>query len=117
MLQAALDIVDCSVFAPPRIAAGERFKVQAHLHLAEQVAKVRRAAAEIDRRANLQGAKSLLQALARGVEVELYLACPGPDRRGALAEGEMGGGRRRMSSSTSRHPRVSRPTPSTRPFI
>ena len=75
--QSALDVVDCSVFAPPRIAAGERFKVQAHLHLAEQVAKVRRAAAEIDRRANLQGAKSLLKALARGVEVELYLACPG----------------------------------------
>ena len=75
--QSTLDVVDCSVFAPPRIAAGEGFKVQAHLHLAEQVAKVRRAAAEIDRRANLQGAKSLLKALARGVEVELYLACPG----------------------------------------
>jgi hypothetical protein len=75
--QAAHDVVDCSVFAPPRIAAGERFKVQAHLHLAEQVAKVRRAAAEIDRRANLQGSKSLLRALARGVKVELYLACPG----------------------------------------
>jgi hypothetical protein len=82
--QAAHDIVDCSVFAPPRIAAGERFVVQAHLHLAEQVAKVRRAAAEIDRRANLQGAKSLLQPLARGVEVELYLACPGLIVREAL---------------------------------
>jgi TIR domain len=75
--QSAHDVVDCSVFAPPRVAAGERIKVQAHLHLAEQFAKVRRAAAEIDRRANLQGAKSLLQPLARGVEVELYLACPG----------------------------------------
>jgi hypothetical protein len=75
--QASHDIVDCTVFAPPRIAAGERVMVQAHLHLAEQVAKVRRAAAEIDRRANLQGNASLLQPLARGVEVELYLACPG----------------------------------------
>jgi hypothetical protein len=67
------DNVACGVFAPPRVAPGEKFNVQVHLHLLEDRAKVWWAALRIDQTTNLLGFKPLMGRIARGAAVDLFL--------------------------------------------
>jgi hypothetical protein len=67
------DIVECSVFAPARVAPGGRFKVQVHLHLNEDFPKVRLAAKRIDPTASRRASESLTSRIARGATVGLSL--------------------------------------------
>jgi hypothetical protein len=67
------DIVNCSLFAPPRVAPGAKFTVQAYLHVCKDFVKVTRAAAQIDARANRLGYKQLPLPVPRGADVQLFL--------------------------------------------
>jgi hypothetical protein len=67
------DIVNCSVFAPPRVARGAKFTVQAHLHVPRDIMKVVREAIRIDATANRLGDKQLPLPVPRGANVELFL--------------------------------------------
>jgi TIR domain len=67
------DIVNCSVFAPPRVARGAKFTVQAHLHVSKDFVKVARVADRIDATANRLGYKQLPLPVPRGANVELFL--------------------------------------------
>ena len=67
------DIVNCSVFAPPRVARGAKFTVQAHLHVPGDLMKVVRKAVRIDATANRLGDKQLPLPVPRGANVALFL--------------------------------------------
>jgi hypothetical protein len=67
------DIVNCSIFAPPRVARGAKFTVQAHLHVFKDFVKVAREANRIDATANRLGYKQLTQPVPRGADVALFL--------------------------------------------
>src|SRR5262249_9330779 len=67
------DIVNCSVFAPPRVARGTKFTVQAHLHVSEDFVKVAREAGRMDATANRLGYKQLPLPVPRGAHVALFL--------------------------------------------
>ena len=67
------DIVNCSVFAPPRVARGAKFTVQAHLHVSKDFVKVAREADRIDATANRLGYKQLPLPVPQGAHVELFL--------------------------------------------
>ena len=67
------DVVNCSVFAPPRVARGAKFMVQAHLHVSKDFVKVAREADRIDATANRLGYKQLPLPVPRGANVELFL--------------------------------------------
>lgn len=70
------DKVDCSIFAPPRIAPGRTFLIQALLHRKEDLVAAARKAAQIDRGANKLGAETLEAEIVRGASIDLFLDCP-----------------------------------------
>lgn len=69
------DAVNCSVFAPRRVAPRGKFKVQAYLHLLEDWTKVEQEASAIDSTASRRGFESLTRPIARGALVDLLLFC------------------------------------------
>jgi hypothetical protein len=70
------DDVEASIFAPPRVAPGTRFTVQAYVHVLADRPKVFRTAHAFDKRANRVSARSLTKRIARGATIELFLDCP-----------------------------------------
>lgn len=78
-LQAQTDLVDCSVFAPPAVAKGQPFLVQAFLHLVEQEERVAFLAATMDEGAKLRGRQTLQVPIARGTRVRIEIDGRGVD--------------------------------------
>lgn len=68
-----VDLVDCSVFAPPRAAPKAQFMVQVFLHLVEQAERVVFMATTMDDGAKLRGVKTLQVPIARGTHVRAVL--------------------------------------------
>ncbi len=71
--EAQTDLVDCSVFAPPRAAPDTRIMVQAFLHLVEQSDRVAFMAATMDDTAKLRGIQTLQVPIPRGTHVRVVL--------------------------------------------
>src|SRR5262249_12477667 len=67
------DIVNCSVFAPPRVARDAKFTLQAHLQIPKDFVKVAREADRIDATANRLGYKQLPLPVPQGANLELFL--------------------------------------------
>jgi hypothetical protein len=69
------DTVNCSVFAPRRVAPRGKFKIQVYLHLLEDYKKVEREAEAIDSTANRRAFETLTRPIERGALVDLLLFC------------------------------------------
>jgi len=74
---AALDDVECSVFAAPRLSPGEMVLVQAAVHRAEQFARAAAQARQADADAELRIRKGLLTPVPRGAMLTFHLAVRG----------------------------------------
>jgi hypothetical protein len=70
---AQVDLVDCSVFAPPKASPKARFMVQVFLHLVEQAERVAFMATTMDDGAKLRGVQTLQVPIARGTRVRAVL--------------------------------------------
>jgi tetratricopeptide (TPR) repeat protein len=71
------DWVDCSVFAPPGVVAGETIFVQVFAHRPDQVQWVRRLAAEFDEDTQRRVRKGLETEVQRGSKLMFQLELPG----------------------------------------
>src|SRR5262249_11305017 len=72
----AKDIVETSVFAPPRVMPGVAFVVQAYMHVPAEMFKVLGMANRFDKKANRVATRSLNKRIARGARIEIFLDCP-----------------------------------------
>lgn len=70
------DRVDCSIFAPGVVSSGKQFKVQALLHLKEDLEKAAQKALQTDAGAQRLATETLQLEIKRGAKVELLLECP-----------------------------------------
>jgi hypothetical protein len=75
--KAQVDIVDCTVFAPPAAPRNSVIFVQVYAHLQEQAEEVIRMAGEFDSEAKRRAVKSLEEPVARGTKLSFELAMPG----------------------------------------
>lgn len=71
------DAVDCTVFAPPRVVAGDMTLLQVFMHTAEQASEVGALAREFDAEAQRRAVQSLELALAVGDAVDIEVRVPG----------------------------------------
>jgi hypothetical protein len=71
------DRVDCSVFAPPAVQIKQPFKLQALLHLQDDLEKATRKAEAADPSTERLTTETLQVEIKRGSRVELSLECPG----------------------------------------
>ena len=71
------DLVDCSVFAPPRVQRDQGFMVQAFAHCPAQAGRVAAMAKEFDESALRRGKKTLAAELPRGTSLAFHLSLPG----------------------------------------
>ena len=71
------DPVDCTVFAPPSVAQGDRLLVQVFAHRPDQAEETRGLAQEIDEHARKRGFKSLEMGIERGTSLTFHLHVPG----------------------------------------
>ncbi len=69
--------VDCSVYAPPVIAAGSGSMVQAFLHLSKMADEARALATEFDAEAERRGFQTLDLGLPLNAKVDFHLSVPG----------------------------------------
>lgn len=72
----ARDLVDCTVFAPPIVPAGQTVFIQVFVHLPEAVSAAWRLAREFDAEAKRRAFKSLPAEIARGTILTFHLAMP-----------------------------------------
>jgi serine/threonine protein kinase len=72
----ARDVVNCTVFAPPTVPAGEMVFVQVFIHLPEAAEAAWRLAREFDAEAKRRAFKSLPAEIARGTTLTFHLAMP-----------------------------------------
>ena len=75
--QAALDPVDCSVFAPPGLPRGKTVFVQVFAHLPQQAAEAMNLAQTFDEDEQRRALKSLDLDIPRGEKLLFHLAVPG----------------------------------------
>ncbi len=73
----AADLVDCTVFAPPRVPLGQSVLIQVFVHLPEQAAEAKQLAREFDDRAERRGFQSLEAEVERGSCLTIQLILPG----------------------------------------
>src|SRR5262249_22593387 len=73
----AADLVDCTVFAPPRVTLGQSLLIQVFVHLPEQAAEAQQLAQEFDDQARRRGFQSLETGLERGSRLLFQLTLPG----------------------------------------
>jgi hypothetical protein len=71
------DPVECTVFAPPKVSAGDTFLLQVFAHRPEDSLTARKIAREFDSAARRRGYKTLETAVARGATMAFHLAVPG----------------------------------------
>lgn len=71
------DEVDCTVYAPPQIDAGETILIQAMLHLPEEAAAALALAQQYDDTAAARGARTLDTSIERGARLAFQLTLPG----------------------------------------
>ena len=71
------DQVDCTVFSPPEISAGDMYMVQAWVHLISQITDVEKMAKEYDKEVKRRGTRSLTSCVARGSVLTFHLLMPG----------------------------------------
>ncbi|MDQ3906788.1 MAG: toll/interleukin-1 receptor domain-containing protein [Acidobacteriota bacterium] len=71
-----IDRVDCSVFAPPKVAPAESFLVQVFTHRPEQSEEAARLAVEFDPDAGRRGKKTLEVEIRRGTKLKFHLVIP-----------------------------------------
>jgi hypothetical protein len=72
-----IDPVDCTVFAPPRVARGDSLWVQVFAHRPEQAEQASSLAQEMDDQARRRGFKSLEVGIERGTRLTFHLHVPG----------------------------------------
>jgi len=71
------DLIECSVFAPAEVAAGQLLFVQVFAHRPHQRRETEREAARADREAELRGRRSLRTPVGRGAQLGFHLHAPG----------------------------------------
>ena len=71
------DPVDCAVFAPTSVAAGQSILIQVFAHQPGEVEEVIRFAREADEDARRLGSRSLEVEVSRGTTIQIELALPG----------------------------------------
>ena len=74
---ATADPVDCTVFAPPEVAAGQSFLVQVFAHLWESAEEAAELALEMDADARRRAFRSLEVPVPRGERLHFELSMPG----------------------------------------
>jgi len=72
-----LDAVDCTVFAPPTVAAADSILVQLFAHMPQQADEVIKLAREFDESARRLGFSSLEVEIPRGSRLQVELTLPG----------------------------------------
>jgi len=71
------DLVQCTVFAPPSVVAGQRALVQVFAHVPADAERVKALAAEYDDESKARGSKALDREVRRGTELVIALSVPG----------------------------------------
>lgn len=71
------DVVSCTVFSPPRVAAGATFLVQVFAHLPEEAERAAGLAREAVKDAEKLGSKTLESEVGRGTKLRFDLSLPG----------------------------------------
>jgi hypothetical protein len=71
------DLVQCTVFAPPAVVAGQRAMLQVFAHVPADADRVKALAAEYDAEAKARGSKALDREVRRGTELVIALSVPG----------------------------------------
>lgn len=71
------DVVDCSVFAAPKVVPGSTTLVQVFVHLPDQASQAAAEAAEFDEDAVRRGVRTLEAPIARGEKLVFDLTMPG----------------------------------------
>ncbi len=78
------DLVQCTVFAPPAVAAGQRAMVQVFAHVPADAERVKTLAAEYDDESKARGSKALERDVRRGTELVIALSVPGIEIDGSI---------------------------------
>ena len=71
------DLVECSVFAPPMVAPGSTFMIQAFAHTSSHTREAIRRAKEFDSDAVRRAIKTLESSVPRGTKLSFHLTVPG----------------------------------------